>query len=267
MRRPRVDVIIPSKERAVRIPCEIFISAYDPHYLKLNFEEQQKMKKSLIAIWSIMLLSVLVGCGGSGDSTPTPESTYDISGTISVSGGGALPGVTVTLSGAGSETSTTDASGKYTFAGLSNGLYTITPTVSGYEFNPVSQTLAVNGTAATDMNFTATPEWALTTFPAYLYGDWYNDADGGSWQWGITGSTTIRTYNRFFSVQATYVGPTGEYKVITTEGVQWYPFFFKNITATHMQAAFAGSSPTGFSTQTEAFQAIPFYSRGSGHHK
>ncbi|MGC8762713.1 MAG: hypothetical protein ACP5VN_03625, partial [Acidobacteriota bacterium] len=53
-------------------------------------------------------------------ATPTSgtPTTYSISGTVS---GATASGVTMTLSGAASATTTTDASGNYTFSGLANG--------------------------------------------------------------------------------------------------------------------------------------------------
>ena len=111
------------------------------------------------------------------------------------------------------------------------------------------------------------PEWTSTTFPSALYGNWYDD--GGSWQWGITGTTTIRTWNRFFTVTATYVHTSGEFKVITTESGRWYPFFYKNVTSTNMQANFPGcpSALDGFATESEALNATSASGQWFGNHK
>jgi hypothetical protein len=80
--------------------------------------------------------------------------TFTISGTVSPSAAGS--GTTLTLSGAGTGTTTGDASGNYTFSSLANGTYTVTPSRSGYTFSPVNQTVTVNGTNITGVNFTAT---------------------------------------------------------------------------------------------------------------
>jgi len=82
--------------------------------------------------------------------------TYSISGTITKNGGGALSSVTITLSGAGSGTATTDASGNYSFSGLANGSYTITPSLSDYTLSPPNSPQIVNGANITSVNFTAT---------------------------------------------------------------------------------------------------------------
>jgi formylglycine-generating enzyme required for sulfatase activity len=83
----------------------------------------------------------------------TLESTYSLSGTVTLSGGGALQDVTITLSGTSSRTTTTNVSGVYSFTGLANGSYTITPTLTGYSFIPVSRMVTVNGSNVTTINF------------------------------------------------------------------------------------------------------------------
>ena len=85
--------------------------------------------------------------------TATAIPTYSISGTISPSGNGA----TVTLSGAASASTTADGSGNYSFAGLANGSYTVTPSKSGFTFSPASAAATVNDANVTGVNFTAAP--------------------------------------------------------------------------------------------------------------
>jgi uncharacterized repeat protein (TIGR03803 family) len=74
---------------------------------------------------------------------------YTISGQVSQSGAG-LSGVTVTLSGTESATTTTDSNGNYSFTEPGGGNYTVTPSLTGYVFTPASQTfdnLSANQTA------------------------------------------------------------------------------------------------------------------------
>ena len=84
--------------------------------------------------------------------------TTSISGAVS---GDVLMGVTITLSGSGS-TTTTDWHGNYSFSGLASGIYKVTPSVMGYTFIPASSTVIVGGAAAT-ANFTA-----ITTVTVYI---------------------------------------------------------------------------------------------------
>jgi ribulose-5-phosphate 4-epimerase/fuculose-1-phosphate aldolase len=80
--------------------------------------------------------------------------TFSLSGTIT-SGGGPLAGVTVVLSGAATKTTTTNASGNYTFTTLGNGSYTVTPSKTGYSFLPTNRSVPVNGANVTGQDFTA----------------------------------------------------------------------------------------------------------------
>jgi hypothetical protein len=82
--------------------------------------------------------------------------TYSISGQVVVTGTGAgLSGVTVALSGGTSASTTTAASGNYSFSGLpSGGNYTVTPSITGYTFTPASQSFSSLGASQTQ-NFSA----------------------------------------------------------------------------------------------------------------
>jgi hypothetical protein len=86
-------------------------------------------------------------------ATTAPPATYSISGTVS---GDVANGVTMTLSGAGTGTTTTNSSGTYSFSGLANGTYTVTPSLSGYTFTPSSQSVTISGANRTGINFTST---------------------------------------------------------------------------------------------------------------
>jgi hypothetical protein len=78
---------------------------------------------------------------------------FSISGTISPAAGGS--GATVSLKGTSSATVTANSSGAFTFGGLANGSYTVTPSHAGETFSPASQTVTVNGNNVGGINFTA----------------------------------------------------------------------------------------------------------------
>jgi fibronectin type 3 domain-containing protein len=59
------------------------------------------------------------------------------------------------LSGAAGATTVTNTLGNYTFTGLANGTYTVTPTDTGYTFSPVNQRVTIIGTNLANVNFTA----------------------------------------------------------------------------------------------------------------
>ncbi|MFI5107226.1 MAG: N,N-dimethylformamidase beta subunit family domain-containing protein [Terriglobales bacterium] len=88
---------------------------------------------------------------------PAPN-PWILSGTIS--GGGA--GATVTLSGAASATVTADASGNYSFGGLNNGTYTVTPSNTGFKYTPASQTVTINGANLPGVNFAGVATYSVS---------------------------------------------------------------------------------------------------------
>jgi hypothetical protein len=75
---------------------------------------------------------------------PLSESAYSITGRITDASGTPLSGVTVALSGDSSASATTDGAGYYKFTNLPNGSYTVTPSLSGYSFNPLSLPVVVD---------------------------------------------------------------------------------------------------------------------------
>jgi Abnormal spindle-like microcephaly-assoc'd, ASPM-SPD-2-Hydin len=102
----------------------------------------------------------LSGTGTSGTGTPGTgtggigaPTAFSISGNISSADNGS--GATVTLTGAASRTTSADASGNYGFTGLSSGSYTVTPSKTGFAFNPPNLSVSVNNSGVTNGNFLA----------------------------------------------------------------------------------------------------------------
>jgi hypothetical protein len=95
----------------------------------------------------------------SGDRTTNftaTLNTFSIGGRINAAANANLSGVTITLAGSQSATTTTDAAGNYSFAGVAaGGNYTVTPSLAHHTFNPSS--LAFNNLGANQTaNFSAT---------------------------------------------------------------------------------------------------------------
>jgi Carboxypeptidase regulatory-like domain len=132
-------------------------------------------------------LVLLWGCSGvvSGTSSAPPPQTYTISGAISPVTGGS--GATVTLSGAASAMTTSDATGNYTFTGLANGTYAVTPSHTGYTFTPTGQNATISGANITGLNFTAvaqvahsaTLSWTASTSTVVGYNVYRGTVSGG----------------------------------------------------------------------------------------
>jgi hypothetical protein len=110
--------------------------------------------------------------------------TYSISGTVSGAGG---PGATVNLTGASTGSTTADSGGNYTFAGLANGSYTVTPSKTGYTYTPTSQAVTVNGANVAAVNFSS------TTVPTYSISGTISGAGGPSATVALTGKATAST--------------------------------------------------------------------------
>jgi len=97
-----------------------------------------------------LVLCLGTACSGGGESDDdTP--TYTISGTVS---GAIAEGVTMTLAGSSSATTTTDASGAYSFT-VTDGSYTVSPYASGYSFSPTSWSATVSGADVSGKDFTS----------------------------------------------------------------------------------------------------------------
>jgi hypothetical protein len=117
-------------------------------------------------------------------TTAPPPPTYSISGTVS---GATVSGVTINLTGTSTGTVTTDASGNYTFAGLSNGGYTVTPSRTGYSFTPPNQPVTVNGASVPGQNFTS------TAVPTYSISGTVSGAIASGVTMSLTGTSTGTT--------------------------------------------------------------------------
>jgi hypothetical protein len=90
---------------------------------------------------------------------------HTIAGTILDGGGHPLPGVTVTLAGAQSAPTTTDAGGNYSFASVpEGGSFTVTPGREGFTFDPPRRQVS-NITADVDFDAVATAQPSPTPTP------------------------------------------------------------------------------------------------------
>ena len=116
-------------------------------------------RSSMALALALTTLSVACSSSSSGGGSQPPPATYGISGTVS---GLVSAGVTVSLTGAATASTTTDASGNYSFTGLANGAYTVTPSLAGYTFTPANAAVTVSGASVTGKNFTSTGAYAIS---------------------------------------------------------------------------------------------------------
>jgi uncharacterized repeat protein (TIGR03803 family) len=170
---------------------------------------------------------------------------YIISGQVVTAEGATLGGVTITLSGAGSGSTTTNSSGNYSLS-VPAGTYTITPSLAHYTFTPPSQTfLSLNGNQTA--NFTANPVGATYTISgqASLYGN------------GLGGAIVTLSGSQSGTVTAnasgsyTFTLPAGGSYTVTPSlpGYYFYPypasFTFGNLSA-NQTANFQAAIPSDF---------------------
>lgn len=104
-------------------------------------------------------INVTAATLGNQNFTAVSGTTYSIAGTITAAGS-PLPGVSVSN---GTKSSITDSLGNYVIQGVANGSYTLTPTLSGATFSPVTLAATVSSANVTGKNFTATYPFTITT--------------------------------------------------------------------------------------------------------
>jgi peroxiredoxin len=117
--------------------------------------------------WGVFLLAVLVAmglgaaCKGGGPTDPEQPGNLTFRGTI-MSGGSALAGTPVFLSGDQSRTTVTDAAGAFSFTSVSGSSFVVTPSLQNNAFTPSNYELS--GQSRSDLNFTA----AAATYGAVI---------------------------------------------------------------------------------------------------
>jgi len=166
--------------------------------------------------------------------------TYSISGTITLNNV-AQSGVIVALTGAATGAAITDASGNYSFAGLQNGSYTVTPWPGSYNYPGSALSVTINNANATGKNFSS--RWndnnngTITDVSTGLV--WLKNAncagmktwaDAGNWANGLASGACGLTDG---SVAGNWRLPTsGEFQALTSgmDAVLYStPWLFSNI--------------------------------------
>jgi hypothetical protein len=128
----------------------------------------------------------LSGANSTANNFVSAALRYSISGIVS---GAVQQGVTINLTGASTATASTDAGGNYTFPGLVNGSYTISPSLTGYTFNPTSSAVTVSGSNVIGRNFTA----AAIGVPTYSISGTVSGAVQQGVLINLTGTATANT--------------------------------------------------------------------------
>ena len=173
-----------------------------------------------VATWCIGAYGYAAGSYTVTATVTTGTVTYSISGTVS---GAVTSGVTMNLTGAATATTTTITGGTYTFSGLADGSYTVTPSLSGYTFSPTSIAVTISGASQTGKNFTATATGGTTTlftngFDATT--GWAQvDTSGTAGTWSQVTSGTYPTCSRH---GGTYMAKFNSYNAASGSQTRYY---------------------------------------------
>jgi hypothetical protein len=90
--------------------------------------------------------------GANATANFSSAQTFTLSGTITGAGGS---GATVKLTGAKTATVTASSSGQFSFTGLLNGSYTVTPSKLLYVYTPSNQAVTISGANKAGVNFSS----------------------------------------------------------------------------------------------------------------
>lgn len=167
------------------------------------------------------LILVFAGCGGGGGGGGSTTATYSISGKVT-----GASGVTVTVSGAKSATTKTGQFGSYSSSGMPSGSYTVTPSLQGYLFHPLSQAIAITDNNVVPTEFTATPSTAAT----HNVSGKVAREDGSALAWvkvSIANDSKLVTGSTFTDITGiyTFTGvPNGYYEIILDNSALNYQF-------------------------------------------
>ena len=133
------------------------------------------ISRTSLCSWFLASAALMTACGGGGGGggennpiaqqpapltpapvTPTPAANYTISGITTTPNGGVLAGVQLALSGSSTSSTISNANGAYTFSGLTNGTYSLTPSAAGMTFSPATRSVTIQGQSASGLSFAQT---------------------------------------------------------------------------------------------------------------
>jgi hypothetical protein len=159
--------------------------------------------------------------------TPVATGDYTISGAVRNPTGAGESGVTVLLGGARQSSTATDGEGKYSFSGLANGTYTVTPAQSGYTCSPARMNVTLNGANQVVPDFSAVLAatiWAVggsigaTTVLAWTGHAWSVVARGPP---GVLNGIWGTSANDAWAVGLELVNPSYDGVVMHWDGSAW----------------------------------------------
>lgn len=158
--------------------------------------------------------------------------TWSLSGTVNGSP------ATLTLSGTGSASTTTDSTGNFSFPGLSNGSYVVAPSNTGFTFTPSTALVNTANTSVSGVSFTAqalpssvTLSWAASTSANVTGYNLYRGVNSGGPYTKLTSSPvaalayvdTSVSSGQVYYYLATAVDSSGNESTYSTEAAATVP--------------------------------------------
>jgi hypothetical protein len=180
-------------------------------------------------------------------AAPASGAGSTVSGAITPSTLGSDATLTLSQGGTTVSTATAASNGSYSFAGVANGTYTVTPSKAGIAFSPASRSVTVSGTNATVAAFTATtvPSVTSTVSGAITPSSFGSGATVTLSQGGTTVSTAIADTNGSYSFAGV---ANGTYTVTASKaGIDFSPAS-RSVTVSGTNATIAAFTATSSGT-------------------
>jgi len=143
--------------------------------------------------------------------------TWQVSGSITPASLGSGSTLTLSQSGTTISTATAAGDGTYSFPSVANGTYTLTPTKTGVNFNPISQSVTVSNGNQTVPVFTATQPSGITLIQKAVNG---NEATGSNISASFPSNNTA---GNFLIITGTAARPAGTLTISDTAGDTFIP--------------------------------------------
>jgi uncharacterized protein YegL len=131
-----------------------------------------------------------------------------ISGQVTCAGD-PLPGVSIQIAGAGTGAGTTDSKGMYGFNRLMTGTYTITPSLKGFAFTPISRTVSVATSNVSNVNFVALRGTVVSVDTATILVMDVSGSMAWSWKGGVKIDSAKKAALQFIEQVANEPRPAG----------------------------------------------------------
>jgi hypothetical protein len=131
--------------------CSVFRSR---RWMLLNSRDLRKCQA--FPLTALSCIALLCNCTGVTSQSSGSSDTLQLSGTVSPQSVG--EGTKIALNGPITASTVGNSSGNYSFSGLPNGAYVVTPSLAGYIFAPSVQNVSINGSGVSGVDFTASQE-------------------------------------------------------------------------------------------------------------